>query len=120
MAAPASVCAVLPGTRPPPASTMPPTAVSPEMALVTDMRGECRAGETPHTVWYPQMEASPNFETIEEKAGEGDTAPRPTMHDRPIAADRQRGQGWAGEGQARGKGAGIGRDGSQRWVGLRA
>ena len=25
--------------------------VSPEMALVTDMRGECRAGVTPQTVW---------------------------------------------------------------------
>ena len=31
-------------------STMPPTAVSPEMAFVTDIRGECRAGVTPHTV----------------------------------------------------------------------
>jgi len=25
--------------------------VRPEMALVTDMRGECRAEVTPHTVW---------------------------------------------------------------------
>lgn len=31
-------------------STIPPTAVSPEMALVTDMRGEWSAGVTPHTV----------------------------------------------------------------------
>jgi hypothetical protein len=47
----ASVWAGVLGSRPPPASTMPPTAVRPEMALVTDMRGECRAGVTPHTVW---------------------------------------------------------------------
>lgn len=38
------------GRRPPPMSTMPPTAVSPEIAFVTDIRGECSAGVTPHTV----------------------------------------------------------------------
>lgn len=66
------------GVRPPPISTSPPTAVrpahtkthtyqyisthththihmirciiSPEMALVTDISGECSAGVTPHTV----------------------------------------------------------------------
>ena len=31
-------------------STMPPTAVRPEMAFVTDISGECSAGVTPHTV----------------------------------------------------------------------
>jgi hypothetical protein len=31
-------------------STIPPTAVSPEMALVTDIRGECKEGVTPQTV----------------------------------------------------------------------
>lgn len=41
---------VLSGVYPPPMSSIPPTAVMPEMALVTDMRGECRAGVTPHTV----------------------------------------------------------------------
>lgn len=41
------------GIYPPPISSIPPTAVTPEIALVTDMRGECRAGVTPHTVWYP-------------------------------------------------------------------
>ena len=49
-AAAARACAAERGTMPPPASTMPPTAVRPEMALVTDMSGECRAGVTPHTV----------------------------------------------------------------------
>ena len=44
-------------------TSMPPTAVTPEMALVTLMRGECRAGVTPQTVWYPQMLASPNLVT---------------------------------------------------------
>lgn len=53
------------GRRPPPATTMPPTAVKPEMAFVTDMSGECNAGVTPQTVWYPQMLASPNFVSIE-------------------------------------------------------
>ncbi|TNN71364.1 hypothetical protein EYF80_018442 [Liparis tanakae] len=36
----------------------------PEMALVTDMSGECRAGLTPHTVWYPTMPARPKVVTI--------------------------------------------------------
>lgn len=34
---------------------MPPTAVMPEMALVTDIRGEWRAGTTPQTVWKPKI-----------------------------------------------------------------
>ena len=44
-------CRVLEGMMPPPISNMPPAAVIPEMALVTDMRGEWRAGVTPQTVW---------------------------------------------------------------------
>ena len=43
---------------PPPISASPPTAVIPEMAFVTDMSGECRAGTTPQTVWYPETPAS--------------------------------------------------------------
>ena len=38
------------GRTPPPINRRPPTAVMPEMALVTDIRGECKAGVTPHTV----------------------------------------------------------------------
>lgn len=60
-AAVARLCATDVGNTPPPSSSMPPTAVSPDMALVTDIRGECSAGDTPHTVWYPQMLASPNL-----------------------------------------------------------
>ena len=33
-------------------------AVVPEIALVTDMSGECRAGATPHTTLYPAMSQS--------------------------------------------------------------
>ncbi len=49
----APTCAAVWGSRPPPASIMPPTAVSPLTALVTLMSGECSACATPHTVWYP-------------------------------------------------------------------
>ena len=46
----ANVWMVSVGMYPPPINKSPPTAVVPEMALVTDMRGECKAGLTPHTV----------------------------------------------------------------------
>lgn len=52
-------------------TSMPPTAVTPEMALVTLMRGECRAGVTPQTVWYPQMLASPNLVTCRSTSSVG-------------------------------------------------
>lgn len=41
--------AVVCGTKLGPSRYMPPTAVRPEMALVTAMRGECRACVTPST-----------------------------------------------------------------------
>lgn len=47
------------------------------MALVTDMSGECRAGVTPHTVWYPTMPARPKVVTIWVKAALGADRPRP-------------------------------------------
>jgi hypothetical protein len=51
-AAPAdNICTGVCGTIPPPMSNSPPTAVVPEIAFVTDMSGECRAGVTPQTVW---------------------------------------------------------------------
>lgn len=40
---------VLSGNMPPPINTSPPAAVIPDMALVTLIRGEWRAGVTPHT-----------------------------------------------------------------------
>lgn len=43
-------CEVVEGKSPPPIRTMPPTAVSPEIAFVTDINGECKAGVTPQTV----------------------------------------------------------------------
>ena len=29
------------------------------------MSGECKAGVTPHTAWYPQIEARPNLVSME-------------------------------------------------------
>mmetsp|Transcript_42886 Transcript_42886/g.81801 ORF Transcript_42886/g.81801 Transcript_42886/m.81801 type:complete len:294 (-) Transcript_42886:1086-1967(-) len=45
------------GRKPPPTHRSPPMAVTPEMALVTDMRGECSAGVTPITILYPTSPA---------------------------------------------------------------
>ena len=42
----------------PGSSRMPPTAVMPEMALVTDMSGEWSAGRTPFTAWKPASPVS--------------------------------------------------------------
>lgn len=55
----------------------------PEMALVTDMRGECRAGVTPHTVWYPTIPPKPKVVTIWVKAALGEMMPRARQVDRP-------------------------------------
>jgi len=49
VAAAASEVAVLLGIKPPPIITRPPAAVIPEIALVTDISGECRDGATPQT-----------------------------------------------------------------------
>ena len=46
----ANAWGVLDGVKPPPIRQRAPAAVVPEIAFVTDMRGECRAGVTPHTV----------------------------------------------------------------------
>ena len=64
-------------------SSKPPTAVKPEMAFVTLIRGLCRAGVTPHTVWYPQMLDRPNLVTMELKTGPGETAPSAMTAPRP-------------------------------------
>ena len=61
----------------------PVLSVSPEMALVTDIRGECRAGVTPQTVWYPTMPARPKVVTIWVKAALGAARPRPSRVVKP-------------------------------------
>lgn len=55
----------------------------PEMAFVTDISGEWRAGLTPHTVWYPTIPARPKVVTIWVKAALGATSPRPITDVRP-------------------------------------
>jgi hypothetical protein len=76
-------CGVVSGNVVPPISNIPPTAVMPEMALVTDMSGEWRAGVTPHTVWYPTMPARPNVVIIVVKAGFGEAIPKPSNPPKP-------------------------------------
>lgn len=61
----------------------------PEMALVTDIRGECKAGVTPHTVWYPTIPAKPKVVTIWVKAAFGEMRPRPKQVDRPKEVERK-------------------------------
>ena len=53
------------------------------MAFVTDMRGLCRAGVTPHTVWYPHTLASPNLVTMELNTAPGEATPSAMMAPRP-------------------------------------
>ena len=74
--------AVLLGSKPPPIITSPPAAVIPDIALVTDMRGECRAGVTPHTTLYPITPARENVVIMEANAGFGDMRPRPMTLER--------------------------------------
>jgi len=62
----------------------------PEMALVTDMSGECKAGVTPHTVWYPTMPARPKVVTIWVKAALGADRPRPSRVAIPDAGGENR------------------------------
>ena len=52
------------GKYPPPKISNPPTAVIPEMALVMDIRGVCRAGVTPHTEKYPVITERENIVLI--------------------------------------------------------
>ena len=66
----------------------PPTAVKPEIALVTDIKGLCRAGVTPHTVWYPTTLASPNLVTMELKMGPGEPAPNAMTAPKPPVVTR--------------------------------
>ena len=74
-AAAANVAAVPAGAAPPRISSSAPTAVMPEMALVTDMRGEWSAAVTPVTAKYPTMHASENVLTMETASAGGPAAP---------------------------------------------
>ena len=73
------------GITPPPKHRRPPAAVKPEMALVTDMSGVCKAGLTDHTLWYPVITAKEKVVTIPKKTGSGHKTPRPIMELNPMA-----------------------------------
>lgn len=45
----ANVPVIDPGRYPPSINSIPPTMMIPETALVTDIKGECKAGATPQT-----------------------------------------------------------------------
>ena len=75
---------VLLGNTPPPINTNPPAAVIPDMALVTDIRGECSAGVTPHTTLYPITPAKENVVTMVAKPGLGEMTPRPRREPKPA------------------------------------
>ena len=76
--------AVLLGSTPPPIRTNPPAAVMPDMALVTDIRGEWRAGVTPQTTLYPITPAREKVVTMVAKAGFGETIPRARREPKPA------------------------------------
>ena len=65
-------------------SSKPPAAVIPDTALVTDIRGECKAGVTPHTTLYPMTPAREKVVTIWLKARFGDAIPRPINETNPA------------------------------------
>ena len=84
VASAASEVAVLLGSTPPPIKTNPPAAVMPEIALVTDIRGEWRAGVTPQTTLYPITPAKEKVVTMVAKAGFGETIPRLRREPKPA------------------------------------
>lgn len=80
----ASEVAVLLGNTPPPINTSPPAAVIPDIALVTDIRGEWRAGVTPQTTLYPITPAKEKVVTMVAKAGFGEAIPKARSEPKPA------------------------------------
>ena len=61
------------------------------MALVTDINGECRAGTTDQTVWYPQITLRPKTVLIAVNAGLGELIPNAFNPPRaPVYLDTKR------------------------------
>ena len=52
--------------------------------MVTDIRGECKAGTTFHTVWYPTMQPRPKVVDMFVKAPFGDPTPSALIAPRPA------------------------------------
>jgi len=65
---------------------MPPTAVMPEMALVTDMSGECSAGRTPLTAWKPASPASEKVVSMALSLGSDESPARRSSEERSAKA----------------------------------
>mmetsp|Transcript_19190 Transcript_19190/g.61044 ORF Transcript_19190/g.61044 Transcript_19190/m.61044 type:complete len:294 (+) Transcript_19190:1971-2852(+) len=78
-----SHCAEVEGTRPPPMMAKPPTAVKPDTAFVTAIRGECSAGATPQTTLYPTMPANASVPVMLRNAGSADATPMPSTPTMP-------------------------------------
>ena len=85
----ANACGKDPGKYPPPRISKPPTAVIPEIALVIDIKGVCKAGVTPHTEKYPVITDKEKMVDIVKIAGFVVAYPRPRRPkippDNPIA-----------------------------------
>jgi hypothetical protein len=69
----ANACGIEPGKYPPPKIKSPPTAVIPEIALVIDISGVCKAGETPQTLKYPVITEREKILVIVKIAGSAQT-----------------------------------------------
>ena len=65
------------GKYPPPKISKPPTAVTPEIAFVIDIKGVCKAGDTPHTEKYPVITDKENILAMVKIAGSAQTYPNP-------------------------------------------
>ncbi len=72
-----------PGRYPPPIMSKPPTAVIPEMALVIDIKGVCKAGATPQTEKYPVITESEKMLAIVKIAGLVHANPKPRTESSP-------------------------------------
>ena len=72
------------GKYPPPKINNPPTAVIPEIALVIDIKGVCRAGVTPHTEKYPVITEREKMVLIVRIEGSVHPYPKPNKPKTPL------------------------------------
>jgi len=79
---------MLVGKYPPFMIRRPPTAVIPEMALVIDIRGVCKAGATPQTEKYPVITDKEKMLVIVKMAGLVQAKPNPNTVNSPPASPK--------------------------------